>query len=154
MHTSTGVTPAALVEDLGNALGLMETDKNSKLVLLASPSAVQQIALMHGTAGPSFPNMRVDGGDLSGIQVMATDALSDVAILLDARAIGADVGLVTLDSSRQASIELSDGPTSEPTQVTSLYQSNMVGLRCERLMGITLVRPTGICVLDQFSVTA
>jgi hypothetical protein len=143
-----------LVEDLGNALALIETDKNSRLVLLASPSAVQQIALQHGTAGPAFPNLNVDGGSISGIQVLATDALSDAAILLDGRSFGADLGLVTMSSSTQASVELSDGPTSEPTQQTSFYQNNLVGLRVERLAGMSLVRPTGVCIIDNFAVTA
>ena len=73
--------------------------------------------------------------------VVASDALTTTAVLVDAARIAAFGDIITLDASTQATLELNSTPTG--VAATSLWQNNLRGLKCERFFG---VRPIGSSV--------
>ncbi|WP_176506369.1 phage major capsid protein [Pseudomonas urethralis] len=81
-----------------------------------------------------FPGLTMNGGTFFGLPVITSETAGDMIILVAASEILlADDGGVTLDASREASLEMSDSPDGTGTMV-SLWQQNMVGLRAERFI--------------------
>jgi hypothetical protein len=156
VRASTGMTVAALVDDVNMALGEMELGPNSRVYMLAPSESVVTMSLMRSTGGgAAFPNLGINGGELvPGVVVLPSDALTDNAIILDATAFGADIGFLTLDSSNQASVQLDDSPTAEASTLNSLFQQGLTAIRVERLLGMTQLRATGACLISGFGVTA
>jgi dienelactone hydrolase len=70
--------------------------------------------------------------------VIASDYVGDIVILLNASDIYlADDGEISVDASREASLEMSDAPahnsgTPTPAQMVSMWQTNSVAIRAER----------------------
>jgi hypothetical protein len=66
----------------------------------------------------------------------------------------ADDGAVTVDASREASLEMSDGPANNsgtPTQtndMVSMFQTNSVALRAERFINWQRRRSAAVQVID------
>jgi hypothetical protein len=145
---ATGSDLSAFLADLNVALAVLEMGSTSRVYMIAPPRLVKAIALMRGSTGAlSFPNLTIRGGDISGITVTPSDALTDSIVILDAQQVAADASVVVLDNSRQASLQLDDAPTDGATNVTSLWQSNLVGLRAERWWGSELLRSNGAVVI-------
>lgn len=105
------------------------------------------LSLMTNLAGqPEFPGITMNGGTLMGMPVIVSEYMpydSDGAMvaLVNASDIYlADEGGVAIDLSREASLEMSSTPTHDsdglpaPTQLVSLWQTNNVGLRAERVL--------------------
>jgi HK97 family phage major capsid protein len=94
-----------------------------------------------------FPDVTQTGGNINGVPVRTSQYLANNGgsggapfILVDeAEVYLADDGSVTLDASREASIEMSDAPTGSsaaPTavQVVSMFQTNSIALLAERFI--------------------
>ena len=60
----------------------------------------------------------------------------------------ADTGQANVTVARSASVQLSDSPTSSATTLTSLFQSNLVGLRSERWCGFARAQASSVIVID------
>lgn len=85
---------------------------------------------------PLFPNMGAQGGTIFGIPVITSQSAGTTVALVDARGIlMADDGGLTIDVSREASVQMDSAPTDPPVAATvlvSLWQANLVGLKAER----------------------
>jgi HK97 family phage major capsid protein len=85
---------------------------------------------------PLFPGMGAGGGSIFGIPVVTSQVAGTTVALIDARGIlMADDGGLTIDVSREASVQMDSAPTDPPTAttvLTSLWQMNLVGLKAER----------------------
>ena len=83
-----------------------------------------------------FPNVGVSGGNIDGMTVITSNtAGTNVIALQPSYVLYADDGGVTIDVSREASIQMADtpmNPADATTVFTSLWQNNLVGLRAER----------------------
>jgi len=146
--TATGSDLSAFIADLNVALAIIEVGSTSRLYLIAPPRIVKALALMRGTAGaPAFPNLTIRGGDIAGVTVTPSDALTDKIVLVDAQQIAADGSIVTVDDSQQSSLQLDDTPTDGATTTVSLWQHNLMALRAERWFGTQLLRANGAVVL-------
>jgi HK97 family phage major capsid protein/HK97 family phage prohead protease len=106
--------------------------------IMSSNNAVA-LAMMQNPLGQAeFGGMGMTGGTLNGMPVIASDYVSDIVVLLNASDIYlADDGEISIDASREASLEMSDAPahnsiTPTPAQLVSLWQTNSVGIRAER----------------------
>jgi HK97 family phage major capsid protein len=151
-NASTGLTAAEIVSDFDIMLQGLSLGATSKPFLVGSPALVQRLALMRGDNGaPTFPDVDIAGGDIAGVQVVPTDALTDTAVLLDASQIAADPGQVVLDASEQASLQLDDNPTDAASDLRSLWQSNLRALRAERYFAAMPLRPGAVSVLTSVS---
>ncbi|MEO8466253.1 MAG: phage major capsid protein [Gammaproteobacteria bacterium] len=112
-------------------------------VFITSNRLAQRLSLMRTALGVrEFPEMTAQGGSLEGFPVIASEAVpsdsaGDVLIFVLANSILlADDGGITIDSSREASLQLGTDPEGADTAaaMVSLWQRNLVALRAERFI--------------------
>lgn len=111
---------------------------SSGVWIMSSNNAVA-LAMMQNPLGQAeFGGMGMTGGNLNGMPVIASDYVGDIVVLLNASDIYlADDGEISIDASREASLEMSDGPshdsiTPTPAQLVNMWQTNSVAIRAER----------------------
>jgi hypothetical protein len=87
---------------------------------------------------PQYPGISMSGGTYKGMTfITSTVASTNVVALQPALILFADEGGVTIDASREASLQMDSAPDSPATATTvlvSLWQMNCVGLRAERFI--------------------
>lgn len=113
-------------------------------VFIMSNRQAMRISLMRNALGQKdFPDMTPMGGVLEGFPVIASESVQDTSTggmvgFVNADDIFySDDGPVTIDASREASLQMNttpDNPTTESTVLVSLWQRNLVALRAERYM--------------------
>ena len=85
---------------------------------------------------PLFPNVGINGGNVEGVNVITSNtAGTNIIALQPSYVLYADDGGVTIDVSREASLQMDSAPMSPAdatTVYTSLWQNNLIGLRAER----------------------
>jgi HK97 family phage major capsid protein len=147
---ASGTTAAAFRNDLGDLiatyLGLNMSPAG--LVLIMTSSQAMRLGLMRNSLGnKEFPDIGINGGTIEGVPVITSEnivatggsptdgypivALNAPEILL------ADDGGVSIDVSREASLQMNDAPDSPETTSTilvSLWQRNMVAIKAERFI--------------------
>lgn len=136
-------------------------------VLIMSATTALQLSLMRNALGQSeFSDISMLGGRLEGIPVIVSEYVptnydfsfvstntGPVVVLANASDIYfADEGGVMVDMSREASLQMDDSPTQDagtPTASTtvSLWQTNAVGFRAERILNWSLRRSSAVQVL-------
>jgi HK97 family phage major capsid protein len=142
---ASGVTGAAARADLAARVATF-TAANIPLdgaVWLMSDSVAFGLGLSLNALGqPLFPGIGREGGSLLGIPVIVSNNVGNRVILVHAPSIlFADEGGVSIDVSREASIQMDSvpsNPSDATTVLVSLWQRNLVGLRAERM--ITWIR--------------
>jgi HK97 family phage prohead protease len=134
------------------ATGLGTTDNIDPrgVVLLMPPGVALAASLMRTSVGAvEFPNISINGGSIQGINVIVSNYLAmagygNLVVAVVAPEINlADDGQVTVDMSREASLEMSDAPTQSGTtgvSLVSLWQDNLVAFRAERFINWGLRR--------------
>ena len=88
---------------------------------------------------PQFPGVGATGGNANGVTIVASNVVGDKVIALAPEYILlADDGGVSIDVSREASLQMNDAPANPADPATtvwsSLWQDNLVGLRAERFI--------------------
>jgi HK97 family phage major capsid protein len=142
---STGLDATHFPADLAGALDNLQFGSDARLYIIAPAETIKMIAMMRGSGGaPVYPDATVVGGSISGIPLVASDAATDL-LIVDASQVAASSGPIVLDASAEAAVELSNSPTASPTEMVSLWQRGLRGLRAERVFGAELLRPTA-CV--------
>lgn len=162
-----GSTADSIRGDIQALLGAFVTANQSvsDLVIILPNTLALGLSLVRNAMGnPEFPNLGLNGGALLGIPVITsqyahTAAAGDMVIVLNAKSIGlADDGAVTVEASREASLEMSDapagssGPTVVPvatTQLVSMWQTNSLALRAERFINWKKLRAGAVQYMDQ-----
>jgi hypothetical protein len=81
---------------------------------------------------PEFPGMSMNGGTLLGLPVIVSQYVPTGVIVLAAASeiYLADDGQVMIDTSREATLVMDNAPSGAATR--SLWQDNLLGVRCER----------------------
>jgi HK97 family phage major capsid protein/HK97 family phage prohead protease len=152
---ASGTDAAALRADL-NALFAHFLAANLSLagaVFIMTGQQALAISMMQNPLGqPEFPGITMTGGTLLGIPVVVSENIppepgqagppvipagSRIILAKAPEILLADDGGVTLDASREASLQMDSAPTNPPvanTVMVSLWQMNMVGLRAERFI--------------------
>ena len=140
---STGSTVAQVTADLGTMLAKMAGAgiPMAAPAWIMNPRSAIYLGLLRGaTDAPAFPSM-VTNNTLLGYPVITSNnvplgggpGFSGLIVLLDQRQVFlADEGGVTLDVSREASLQLDTTPTTPPAPLTSLWQQNLIGIKAER----------------------
>jgi HK97 family phage major capsid protein/HK97 family phage prohead protease len=94
------------------------------------------ISLMLNALGTAqeFPGITMSGGTLLGLPVIVSENIPSGLIVLakPSEILLADDNGVTLDASREASLQMDSAPANGAAELVSLWQNNMVGLRAER----------------------
>jgi Phage capsid family len=151
--SSTGATLDAVVADLSTGLVLVNVGSNSRVYIIAPPKIVRAWALLRGTSGaPAFPELGILGGSISGATVVASNALTDKILIVDAQQVAVDAGPVFLDQASQTSLQLDDDPSDGEQKLTSLWQNDLRALRAERWWASQLLRSDGAAVITDVSV--
>lgn len=145
---ATGTTADAFRADLGNLiatyLGLNMSPAG--LVLIMTSTQAMKLGLMRNTLGQKeFPDIGINGGEIEGIPVITSENIVSTGsspvdgypiVAINAPEVMlADEGGVTIDVSREASLQMNDAPDSPETASTvlvSLWQRNMVAFKAER----------------------
>ncbi len=158
--TPTGATPLYFLKDLATLLTTF-TAANldmSDIVLIMSASQALNLSMMLTTLGmPYFSNVNAKGGSITGIPVITSEFLQGVGspsvnsiIAVKAGDVYlADDGVVTVDASDQASIEMQDTSSQSALSGTgaslvSLWQTGAVGLMATREITWKLRRSTAV----------
>lgn len=93
---------------------------------------------VNALGAPLFPSLANGGGTLLGRPVVATQSAGTTVALIDAQGVlVADDGGVSIDISRDASLQMDTAPT-DPADAAAVYvsmfQQNMIALRAERFV--------------------
>lgn len=127
-----------------------------------TPTTALALSLMQNSLGQKvFPGVTVNGGDFSGLPVVtsqaaglvgASDGAHIVVLLKAGDILLADDGTVAVDASREASLEMSDSPSSAAgtgtgASLVSMFQTNCVAIRAERWINWVKARSTAAVYL-------
>lgn len=161
---ASGATGAALRSDMKQLLGgfLSANMQVSDVVILMAQRLALGISLMTNSLGQKeFPGLTMNGGDLLGLPVITSENIpstggsptdGDPIIVVSAPDILlADDGQVTIDASREASLQMDtapDSPATASTTFVSLWQQNQIALRAERWINWAKRRSTAVAYIS------
>jgi HK97 family phage major capsid protein len=161
--TSAGTSADNARTDLAAILKkYLEQNQNpTGLVFIMPPALAMVLSLMRNSLGQKeFPDISATGGTLEGFPVITSQHAANESgggnLVIAVRAADiflADDGVVSIDASEQASVQMSDAPTVNSTTGTgaslvSLWQTNSVGIRAEREITWTKARSTAVVYMD------
>jgi HK97 family phage major capsid protein len=163
IHRS-GVNQAAFSTDAQALLTLFLNNNISTAggVWIMSQRQALAFSLMLNALGqPFYPTITATGGTLLGYPVIASENIPSVGgspadgtpiiFAIAPEILLADDGQVVIDASNQASVNMDSAPDSPPTASTnmvSLWQMNMTGLRAERWINWLKRRSTAVQYID------
>jgi hypothetical protein len=149
--TSAGTSPANARTDLqamANAMTALNIPTAGAVVILSETNALAFTNALNPLGQPLFPGMSQGGGLIMGYKAITSQSAGNVVALVQPSAIlYADDGGVTIDVSREASLQMDtalDSPPVATTLLTSLWQMNLVGLRAERFINWKKARPGSV----------
>lgn len=158
--TATGTTGAALRADLRTLVNtfLAANLQVTSAVFVMTQQTAMSISLMTNSLGVlEFPQINMNGGTLLGIPVVTSENVPSTGgspadgysiILMNAADILlADDGDVTIDASREASLQMDtapDSPATASTTFVSMFQQNMTAIRAERFINWAKRRATAV----------
>jgi hypothetical protein len=143
---SSGITAANVLSDLTGRLNALMIGADSRLWFIVGPKVYKTLQLLQGTGG-----FLVQNGAIGPIKLAVSDAAGTVGTVIDAKAVAAELDFLTLDSTREASLQLSDTPSSGEQSGVSLWQNNSTGLRVEVAFGAVAMRSTSVTLLTGYS---
>jgi HK97 family phage major capsid protein len=164
---SAGSTAAEVRADVATLINSFITANidPSSLVFIMPATVAMQLSLIRNAFGQKeFPDISVKGGMLEGIPVLTSQYVPNesggaMLILVSAQDIYiADDGNVTIDASREASLEMSNSPAQDSTtptaaQMVSMFQTNSIALRAERFVNWQKRRAAAVKVIDDVNYT-
>lgn len=159
---SSGVTAADVRADIASAMTkFIDANISPTTAVWIMPAVIAlRLSLLRNAFGQTeFPNITMNGGSLEGVPVITsqyvpTDTGGATVILANASDIWlSDDGQVTIDASREASLQMLDNPTNSSgdgtaTAMVSMFQTNSIALRAERYINWKKRRDTAVVVLD------
>ena len=163
---SSGATADDIREDLVALIAsFVTTNQNVQSLTLIMPNTVAlALSLMRNSLGQrEFDAIGVNGGSLEGIPVIAsqyahTTAAGNMLIAANAQMIAlADDDAVTVEASREASLEMSDTPAGAAgvptggTSLVSMWQTNSIALRAERFINWKKLRPGAVQFINHIA---
>jgi HK97 family phage prohead protease len=154
---SSGDDSDAIRLDIRSLLAKFNAANNppSTAVFIMTSACAQALAMMVNPLGQQeFPTMGATGGTVYGMPVIVSDYVpSAMVVLVNATDVFlADDGDVSVDTSMEASLEMSDAPahdSSTPTgaSLVSLWQTNSVGVKAERIINWVRGRTQSVAYL-------
>ena len=142
--TNGAPTAAATANPVADIMGLINHFATNNIsvdgvTFLMSASNALSLSFRQNFDGtPEFPGVGLNGGSYRGLTFITSNALTtNVVALQPALILYADDGGVTIDASREASLQMDSAPMSPADATTvyvSLFQTNSVALRAERFI--------------------
>lgn len=153
---ASGVTADALRADV-RALFSLFISANLSIagaVWIVDPVTALSIGMMQNPLGQSeFPGIDQNGGLFFGLPIITSTNIPQAGggammiLTLPREILLADDGGVTLDASREASLQMNSAPTDGAASLISLWQNNMTALRAERFINWRRRRPEAVAYL-------
>ena len=119
---------------------LANLDPANAVYIMSAVSAMHLSELRDEKGNYLYPDLTLTGGSIKGVPVLVSQYAKDVVVLMSATEVylGDEDG-VLLDMSTEASLEMSDTPTQDGisgkgAELVSLWQTNLVGIRAERII--------------------
>ena len=138
---ATGVATTNPVADILGLINHFATNNISVDGVTFILSAANALSLSFRTnldGSPEFPGIGINGGTYKGLKFITSNTAGTNVVALQPQLIlFADDGGVTIDASREASLQMDSAPASPADATTvyvSLWQTNCVGLRAERFV--------------------
>lgn len=127
-----------------------------------TPDAALALSMIRTTGGENFayPDITVDGGTWFGLPVITSNSVphsvsagSIVALVKPSEVFYADDGAIAVDVSTEASLEMDSAPSgtsATPTaaQLVSMFQTNSMAIRVERVVNWARRRTYGVGYID------
>jgi HK97 family phage major capsid protein len=139
--TTAGPTPANArtdIQAMAAAMTAAGIPTAGAYLILSATNALALTNALNPLGQQLFPGMSQDGGMIMGFKAVVSQAAGTTVALVQPSAIlYADDGGVTIDVSREASVQMDtvlDNPPVATSLLTSLWQMNLVGLRAERFI--------------------
>jgi HK97 family phage major capsid protein len=135
---------------------IVANNQNASIVLIMRATDALAAGMMVNALGqPEFPNISMGGGSLfPGLSVITSQSVpaGTVVAVAPSEIYYADEGGFMVDVSREASLQMLDNPTNASadgtaTAMVSLWQTNSVGFRCERILNWARRRSTAVAYL-------
>lgn len=147
--TASGLDADALYYDLNLALGDFDTAEiNTAGLAIVMPRALARgISTLRNALGQfEFQQLTPEGGRLLGYPTVVSNSCPAGSIILinPSDVLVADDGVVRLDASNQASLDMSNSTTA----TYSLWQRNMIGIRAERWITYKKRRSAAVAMID------
>lgn len=138
-------------------------------VFIMRETTALRLAMMYNALGqPEFPGLSITGGTagtLMGLPVILSENIpanagtgspvtgdgDRIALVKASEILYADDGQTMIDASREASLQMDSAPTNPPTSSTvfvSMFQSNLVAIRAERILDWGKRRPGAAQYID------
>jgi HK97 family phage major capsid protein len=147
---ASGPTADDLRQDVGTLFAMFVQSNMSirGAYWIMDPVMALSIGMLSNALGQAeFPGINMNGGIFFGLPVVVsanvphhtstgdTDPATTMMVLvLPSEILMADDGGVTLDASREASLQLDSAPAAGAANLVSLWQNNMIALRAERFI--------------------
>lgn len=126
-------------------------------VYITDSRTARRLGMMYNALGNrEFPNVTITGGNIDGVPVIVSNyvpADSDGSLFILAFASEiylADDGVVTIDTSREATIFMDDAAqttTQDLARMVSMFQTNQQAIRAERYVNWAKRRPQAVAYL-------
>jgi hypothetical protein len=135
-------------DDISSMLQELSLGAGSKVFLLARSAIIKHLALSMDVSGrPAFPNMRIDGGNIAGVEVIVSDAVAQgEMVMVDGSQVAAAGGFVALGTAQSATLRVSSTPDGDTT-LTDLFGKNLVAIRAERTFAVQRLGDTAVSVV-------
>lgn len=163
--TASGTTADNLRADVRKVFGQFLTANLSPAgaYWIMRPTQALAIALMLNPLGqPEFPGINMNGGTFFGLPVIVsenipanagsgspvTGAGDRIILVKPSEILLADDGGVTLDVSREASLQMDSAPSQGAQALVSLWQNNLIALRAEREINWSRRRAEAVAYID------
>jgi HK97 family phage major capsid protein/HK97 family phage prohead protease len=148
--TTAGTSPANArtdIQALANAMAAANISSAGAILVMSETNASALTNALNPLGQQLFPGMAQSGGTIMGYRAITSQiAGTTVAMMKPDQILYADDGGVTIDVSREASLQMDSAPMAVPDAtvvLTSLWQMNYVGLRAERFINWKKAR-TGV----------
>lgn len=161
---ATGTTAAAFRLDVKTMFaGLLASNQqiSGGTWVMTQQQAVGLMLMQNALGQPEFPGMTITGGTLMGFPVVTSENIPaaggsptdgyPITFVLPGEILLADDGGVTVDMSREASLQMEttpDSPFTASTTLVSLWQHNMVAVKVERFITWKARRTTAAAVIQ------
>ena len=162
--TISGVTIAAITADVNKLIDNFISNNiyPERGVFVMHPRTAQFLGTLRTTQDIfAFPGINMQGGTFFGWPVVTSASVpidtgdDTYIILMDASEVFiAENGGITIDMSREASLQMNSAPDNPPTGstvFTSLWQENLVGIRSEHKIGWRRRRDAAVAYLKGVS---
>lgn len=124
------------------------------VLIMRTGTALGASFLVNALGQSEFPNVTMDGGTILGIKVITSQTVPSgvVVALQPSEVYYADEGGFMIDASDQASLQMLDNPTNDvvtptATSMVSMFQTNSIAFRCERILNWARRRPNAAVYL-------